>query len=249
MNLSFRTAGLEGVRTVDLGQIAAVPWQDCLPMRAPAVHKNTRCKPGLQYVKSVAALVSYESLIEAQFLMLADWRGLAWVLPQPMIVSFGADSVPAIHIPDFLLCDANGVQRLVDVCSPRALESTRRQNSYAATAEFCTQVGWTYEVFTGLESATAKNLGLLAHHATAHPLAVPLLDHVAKIAADRGEVCLGELIALATAHCRTMSTLARAAVLSLLWSRRLLADLAVPLTDDSSVHPAQAVPAMLGVAA
>lgn len=249
MNLSFRTRGSEEIQTADVVQIVEVPWLDCVPMRAPTVHKKTRCKPGLQYVNSVAALVSYESLIEAEFLMVADWRGLAWVLPQPITINFDPGSTPARHIPDFLLCDFDGVQRLVDVCSPRALRSAKRQQCHASTAEFCAQVGWTYEVFTGLDPATARNLRLVIHHASPHPLAAPLLDYVVGLAEDLGEVCLGELIASAAAECGTMSTLARSAVFSLLWSRRLLVDLTVPLSDVSSVRPGQVAWNATGVAA
>lgn len=249
MNLSFRARGSEDAQTVDVAQILAVPWLDCEPMREPTVHRNTRCKPGYQYVNSVAALVSYESLIEAQFLMVADWRGLAWVLPQPMMITFESGSTPARHIPDFLLCDSDGVLRLVDVCSPRALTSANREQCHAATAAFCTKVGWTYEVFTGLETALAKNLRLLTHHASPHPLAVPLLEYAFELAADLGEVRLGELIASAAAECGALVTLARAAVFSLLWSRRLLVDLTVPLSDDSSVRPGQNAWNVLGVAA
>lgn len=249
MDVEYHDPRQSGVCRITVEQASIVTWQECLPMRTPTVHKNTRCKPGRQYVVSIGALVTYESLVEAQFLLLADWLGIAWVLPQPMRLHFDPDMVPARHIPDFLLCDADGVERLVDVCSPKAAATAKRQACHAATAAVCAEVGWSYEVFTGFEDATGKNLGLLAHHAIPHPLAVPLLDRAEMLALQHDGVALGHLVDLVAIDTGALPALARCAVLALLWSRRLLCDIAAPVTDGTEVRPARAATASLAVAA
>jgi hypothetical protein len=64
------------------------------------------------------------------------------------------------HVPDFFVRLTSGDGRLVDVRSPNHVEKSAKQ--FAMTRKICDEIGWEYEVFTGLPPDRSHNLRWLA---------------------------------------------------------------------------------------
>jgi hypothetical protein len=64
------------------------------------------------------------------------------------------------HVPDFFLRLSNGDGRIVDVKHPAKIEAAAAQ--FALTREVCREIGWKYDVFTGLPPVFGQNVRWLA---------------------------------------------------------------------------------------
>jgi hypothetical protein len=180
------------------------------------------------------AHVAFESLLEREYLMWADF--------EPDIVAIAAQPVALLwprgttghknHVPDFFVRMSNGDGRLVDVRHPDCVEDAAAQ--FDLTRHVCAEVGWQYEVFTGLDPFTEQNVRWLAGYRQdrcaptddafnaitscfAHPLRLGLGVH--RVARSTG----------------VSKDLVLANVLHLLWRRQLSANLSAPLSLDTEV--------------
>ena len=186
--------------------------------------------------------VAFESLLERDWLMWADYRAAELVAfsSQPLALLWPRGTQGSkSHVPDFF---ARRVERdglLVDVCAPVALEKPARQRQMNLTRAACDEVGWGYEVFTGLEAegfslTRATNLRWLAGFRHDR-YALPASDEQAVVDVFRGGVPLDVGIIRAAKATGWNKTVAHAGILNLLWRQRLCADLDAPLSMRTEV--------------
>jgi len=106
--------------------------------------------------------VDFESLLEREYLLAADNApDIVAIAAQPLALLWPrATQRNRDHVPDFFVRLASGVGRLIDVRSPKAAEKHAEQSTL--TRKVCDEIGWEYEVFTGLPRELAHNLRWLA---------------------------------------------------------------------------------------
>lgn len=214
--------------------LALLSVERAVPIRRFFAWPGKRNYEGLWWSSTVRAHVPFESLLEREYLMWADF--------EPYIVAIAAQPLALVwprgttghknHVPDFFVRLSNGDGRLVDVRHPGCVDDAAAQ--FDLTRHVCAEVGWDYEVFTGLDPLTEQNVRWLAGYrqdrcaptddafnaitsSFAHPLRLGLGAH--RVARTTG----------------VPKDMALANVLHLLWWRQLSANLCSPLSLDTEV--------------
>ncbi|WP_267890608.1 TnsA-like heteromeric transposase endonuclease subunit [Mycobacteroides abscessus] len=189
---------------------------------------------GLYWSSTNRAHVDFESLLEREYLMAADHApDIVAIAAQPLAVLW-PHGTPSHrdHVPDFFVRLTNGDGRLIDVRSPKGAQKHHEQSTM--TRKVCDEIGWEYEVFTGLAPELAHNLRWLAgyrhdRNAPSHEVAAsirPCFAAPTPLAVGLGEASarICRSIEVTTAH-----------VLHLLWRGQLSTDLTTPLSMSSEV--------------
>lgn len=214
--------------------VGSVPLERATPIREFFSWPGKRNYEGLYWSSTNRRHVDFESLLERDYLLAADNApDIVAIAAQPLALLWPrATRGNRDHVPDFFVRLANGDGRLIDVRSPKGAEKYAGQS--ALTRKFCDEIGWEYEVFTGLSPELAQNLRWLAgyrHDRNAPPAEI----------AESITHCFAEPVALEVglgeASGRTGRSVEHttANVLNLLWRRQLSADLSRPLSMSSEV--------------
>jgi hypothetical protein len=204
-----------------------------VPIRRFFAWPGKRNYEGLWWSSTVRAHVPFESLLEREYLMWADF--------DPDIVAIAAQPLALLwprgradhknHVPDFFVRLSNG-DRLVDVRHPHRVDDAAAQ--FHLTRHVCAEVGWQYAVFTGLDAVTEQNVRWLAGYR--QDRCAPTDDAFNAITN-----CFAQPLPLGLgAHRVARSTgvpkdMALANVLHLLWRRQLSANLRSPLSLETQV--------------
>jgi len=199
------------------------------PVRVGNAYPRQRNLHGWYWMASTGTHVWHESLLERNSLMRLDYSGdIVAIAAQPMMLTVGDG---AIHFPDFLALDADGIQTVYDV-KPLARINAKARAQFEWTRDVCAEVGWSYRVLTELSVQERVNLTWLAQFRQTP-------NHPGPDAEDEVLRALepGWTVADAVAHMPAASTpRARSNVFHLLWSRALDCDLSQRLSDATPVH-------------
>lgn len=217
--------------------VASQPFESALPVRSFFAWPGKRNYEGSWWSSTARRHVGFESLLEREFLMLADHeQDVVGITAQPFALLWPKGTEGARgHVPDFFIRRGDGGGRVVDVRHPNRLSSAERQ--FDLTREACALIGWEYEVFTGVREPFGSNLRWLAGYrqdrfvpppATA-PVIVEAFSPVTSLAAGarRAARALG-----------LDSSVVQAYAMHMLFTGVLDADLDQPLCLDSELAPA-----------
>lgn len=193
------------------------------PIRRPTSGATSRHNPVRAFSVTSGDYIELESGLEHDLVRLLDRdEGVEWLVGQPLTLSW---SVPGAedrtHTPDLLSVHSLGQVTVWDVKRPEKAISDEFAVDRAATERACAQVGWSYEIFTGLADAHRHNL-IWLHSYRRRPTW-----------ADRYEA---QLVAIADGGCRLerlieASEPERSAVAwHLIWAGRIRVDLTSRLT-------------------
>ncbi|QOT15328.1 TnsA-like heteromeric transposase endonuclease subunit [Paenarthrobacter sp. YJN-5] len=141
---------------------ASLRLEHGLPVRSFFSWPGKRNYEGSWWSSTTGSHVSFESLLERDFLMLADYdQDVLGIASQPFAVLWpkGTEGVRG-HVPDFFLRLRDGSGRVVDVRHRDHLEAGSRQ--FAMTRALCEEAGWDYEVFSGISEPRFSNLRWLS---------------------------------------------------------------------------------------
>lgn len=214
--------------------VGSVQLERTTPIREFFSWPGKRNYEGLYWSSTNRRHVDFESLLEREYLLAADNASdIVAIAAQPLALLWPRDTQGnRDHVPDFFVRLANGDGRLVDVRSSKGAEKHAEQS--ALTRKVCDEIGWDYEVFTGLPPELAHNLRWLAgfrHDRSAPPTEVAeSIEHCfaapvpLRLGLDEASSRTGQSIELTTAH-----------VLHLIWRRKLTADMTRPLSMSSEV--------------
>lgn len=205
------------------------------PVRGFGSHAGMRHYPGWWWSSTTRGLVPYESLLERERLLAADFdRDVVAVASQPFGITGQVDGSKRRHVPDFLLMGADDRPTVVDVKPAEFAERPEVAEILEWTAHLVHERGWRYEVWTGLHPAVRENLRFLA--AGRRP---DLVDARAR-ALVRGANVRGRSIGNAVrdiAQSQELDVrLVRAAVTTALWSQEWVVDLEAPLSDSTVIQ-------------
>lgn len=201
----------------------------CAPVRRPGAYQHQRHMPGLWFSTTTGRLLEYESLLERDWMLLLDFdREVVWICEQPLRLGYLKDERPASHVPDLLVWRA-GAPELCDVKTVERLEDPGFLAQVRAMELACAEASLGYRVLAEPDRQLLVNVRWLAG----------FRERPADGGADRmrmlsmlaiGASTVGELVSAAREP-----MLARPMLMHLLWAGEALADLSVPIGEDSRV--------------
>ncbi len=196
--------------------------------RTAPQHANQVNYPGLYWQSQLDSHIWYESLFEMTALMWLDYRHeLRGLASQPMLLQF-ADGTK--HFPDFFALHANGRQVLYDV-KPADRISDRFRAQAQETRRICDEIGWGYEIFTGIDRVLNRNLTWLsAYRSPRYRPESTLKDAVLARFEEPMEFGAATQIRLFENKKQGISTIS-----SLLWTRALTFDMSHPLCTQTNL--------------
>jgi hypothetical protein len=206
-------------------------FEDALPARPFRFGKGLRSFAGWWYFATTAAHVGFESWLERDHLMLMDFDpDVVAVSSQPFWLRWSDEKGRSRrHAPDFFARLAGGTAVVTDV-RPDDRIPPKDAEVFAVTGRACEDAGWGYQRAGDLDPVLVANVRWLSRYRHRRCLvpdvAVALLD---AFAGGRG---LFEGAEMAGDRLRVLPVL-----FHLMWSRRLSADLTVPLGASAIVRP------------
>lgn len=222
------------LHNIPLSQAGSVRFEETTPIREFFSWPGKRNYEGLYWSSTNRRHVEFESLLEREYLLAADAANdIVAIAAQPLALLWPRGTHGhRDHVPDFFLRLASGDGRLLDVRSPDRLEKHAEQS--ALTRRACDEVGWQYEVFTGLAPEVSSNLRWLAGYR--HDRSAPPADAVETIlSCFTTPLPLEEGIRRAHMRCGLNAEVVTASVLHLIWRQLLTVDLHRTLTKASEV--------------
>ncbi|MEN8653815.1 TnsA-like heteromeric transposase endonuclease subunit [Streptomyces sp. 21So2-11] len=204
-----------------------------LPVREFRWYKGRRHYSGWYHSATGDRLVAYESRLELARILLADFaRDVVGIAAQPFQVVGDDGGRRRRHVPDLLLVHADGLVTVVDVKAPHRIEDSKVVAQFTWMRGLCSLRGWAFEAWTGTNPAVMENVRFLAGYRRRQVIESRLLPEV--LEAARVQATIGG-IERALSH-RHLVDVVRPALLHLMWSGALSADLSEPLSARTSVR-------------
>lgn len=197
------------------------------PVRSFPTYIGQRNYPGLLWSATTGTLLGYESLLERDRLLLADFDPkVTAIASQPFWICGRDGRELRRHVPDFLLrTDVAFV--VVDVKPEPLLD----EPDLAAVLDWAGRAfaakGWAFEVWSGANPVLLRNVRFLAAARRAETVDDNVLGKVA------ASLRPGMSVADAERASQIDHRLARGAVLALLWRGDWATDLTRPLSGES----------------
>jgi hypothetical protein len=120
--------------------------------------QNEPSHQGYYWFAQLERHVWYETITEYLGLMYLDQsRTVRAISAQPMLIGFGNGHA---HYPDYLYLGDHTQQTIFDVHRADKVEEDPSQ--FEATFDLCQRIGWSFELFTGLDPVRQANLEWLA---------------------------------------------------------------------------------------
>lgn len=208
-------------------------WQTrfewCRPARVFPQYKGQRHFPGRWWSATMGGHVGYESWLERDHLMLLDFDpAVVAVASQPFWLFWTSEQGKArSHAPDYFARLTDGGALVLD-CRPAERIKPRDAAAFAATADACEQVGWSYRVAGATDVIITRNVRWLAgYRHPRHDLIV--------VAAGLRQVFAQPEGLMADAEAVGDPIAVLPVLFHLLWRHELRADLSVPLHPDTMV--------------
>jgi hypothetical protein len=216
-------------------EVASLPAEEALPIRQFFAWPGKRNYEGVCWSSTNRGHVEFESLLEREYLLASDAAvDVVAIAAQPLALLWPHGTAgQRNHVPDYFVRLASGDGRLVDVRAPDRVAKNATQ--FAMTREVCDEIGWQYEVFTGLPRTHSQNLRWLAGYR--HDRHAPDGDTAGVI-----RECFATPVTLrmglrrASTSTGLPSDVVTANVLHLLWRQQLVMDLGTPLSMTSEVR-------------
>ena len=207
--------------------VEAAPWRTTRSARGQAHY------PGWYWSATTGSHVIYESRLELARLLLADFDpDVTAIAAQPFLLRAQVSGRARRHVPDFLLVHADRTVQVVNVKPAARLADPAVAEALAWPGELFDGRGWGHEIWTGADPVLLANVRFLAGYRR------PGMPPDAVTAAVLGEIRPGERLGqlLDRLERAWPRPLAKAAVLRLMWQRRVSTDLSRPLDAGSIVE-------------
>ena len=228
----MRIRSHDGVRVVAADQLRLEHFAGSVPWRRWRSYHGQPHLSGSYWAATVGDHVVYESRLELERLLLADFDPqITAMWAQPCLLSRVVDGVERRHVPDFLFATAGGVVTVVNVKPADRLRDPKVAAALAWPGAAFEAHGWGYEIGSGTPRVVVENVRFLAGYRRPGLVEQAVLDRVWSQAVDAEP--LGDLERRLAAGGPGWTV--RPIVLALLWRRRLETDLRLPLSAASIV--------------
>lgn len=176
----------------------------------------------------------FESLLERDALIALDF--------EPDVVAISAQPVALLwprktpdhrhHVPDFFVRQRDGDGRLIDVKHPDRVQRSRTQ--FDMTRPVAREIGWHYEVFTGLPAPAQQNLRWLSGYRQDRYAPSPnAIKSIVEVFTSTTPLQVGAYRIAKNAAITRSKALTN--IYHLLWVRTLKVDITQPLSKRSEV--------------
>jgi hypothetical protein len=233
VSVRYRDATGEFVDTT-LDRLSVADVADGRPVREFRSYKGRRHYSGWYWSSTVTRMVAYESRLELARILLADFDPtIAALSAQPFQLIGNDGGRRRRYVPDLMLHGADGSVTVVEVKPQGRLADPKVIAVVAWARCIVGERGWAFEVWSGTEAVVLANIRYLAGYR--RPLVVD------SAAVGRAIACVDEestIASLEHAMARDCPvSVARPAILHLLWCGGLSADLTQPLQANTRVWP------------
>lgn len=162
VGLTYRTAD-GSLRTCRPEEAADVAFEACLPIRSFTNVRTQKHTPGLFWSATMRAHLAYESRLECDWLLEADFDPrVVGISTQPFRIDFPDPRGGRSHIPDIFHRNGDLTAHLRDAKDPRAVDDADVVEQRERTRALCEEIGWTYDMVTAPDPVRKANLGWLS---------------------------------------------------------------------------------------
>lgn len=220
--------------TVDFDRVDAGRVVRGRPVRIPVSRAGQRNYSGLYWSSTTQEHLVYESLLERDRLLLADFcPAVAWMAAQPFWMRGYDGSTFRRHVPDLLLQHRNGAFTVVDVKPERMLKKPKVIEVLKWTDRVCRERGWQYEVWSGTNPTELGNVRFLSLAKRSRFVDRAASERVCAVAADG--MTIDRILTTSRDGNAITRSAAMTAVLEQLWLSRWVTDLRIPLSGASLI--------------
>ncbi|PBA29005.1 hypothetical protein CKJ65_25180 [Mycobacterium intracellulare] len=210
------------------------------PVRIPVSRAGQRNYSGLYWSSTTQAHLVYESLLERDRLLLADFcPAVEWMAAQPFWMRGYDGSTFRRHVPDLMLQHRNGAFTVVDVKPERMLKATKVIDVLKWTDRVCRERGWQYEVWSGTNATELSNLRFLSLAKRSRFVDRDASERVSAVATDG--MTIDQMLTTSQEGGTVTRSAAMTALLEQLWLSLWATDLRIPLSGTSAITVGSAV--------
>jgi hypothetical protein len=226
---SGRTSTVDLVSADAALVVAGMPWR-VFRWRQGQAHYS-----GWYWSATTGGHLVYESRLELACLLLADFDpAVAAIAAQPFCVVAEVNGRTRRHVPDFLLVDADGLVRVVNVKPAEQMTVPKVAEALEWAGKVFAGRGWRHEVWSGADSVVLANVRFLAgyrHRDRVEADAVAAVEEMVTRPVSLGAVERALADRFAVEVCRP-------ALLHLVWRGVLRAALDEPLSSATMLERA-----------
>ncbi|MDZ7885124.1 MAG: TnsA-like heteromeric transposase endonuclease subunit [Mycobacterium sp.] len=204
------------------------------PVRIPVSRAGQRNYSGLYWSSKMHKHLVYESLLERDRLLLADFcPAVEWLAAQPFWMRGYDGSTFHRHVPDLLLQHRNGAFTVVDVKPERMLKKPKVIDVLNWTDRVCRERGWQYEVWSGTNPTELGNVRFLSLAKRSRFVDRAASDRVSAVATDG--MTIDQILTTSQDGSAVTRSAAMTALLEQLWLSRWTTDMRIPLSGTSKI--------------
>lgn len=235
-------AALVAIRTQDdvvvrrpLGEVDWASFPDAIPWRRFQSYRGQGHYSGLYWSATMGDHVPYESRLELEALVLADFDpAITWIRSQPFRLESAEASTKQTHVPDYLFRFADDRLSVVDVKPQGRLAKPKVAAQFEWTRHLVEARGWGYQIESEHDSVKVKNVKFLAGYRRGLQFEPSQIEKsVEVLIAPMSFMHAVRTVASSTGD----ADHARGLVLHMLWRGLLKADLDEMLQGTSLVRP------------
>ena len=231
--VSYVSADNDPVAT-NLGKVDPVRVVRGLPVRIPVSRAGQRNYSGWYWSSTIERHLVYESLLERDRLLLADFcPTVRQIAAQPFWVCGYDGSRFRRHVPDIMLEHVDGGFTVVDVKPEHMLLKPEVGAVLTWTDRLCQQRGWGYEVWSGVNALELRNVRFLSMAKRSRFVDQEARAQVANVVRDG--MSIEQILSASQSGASVSRSVAMSAVLEQLWLSNWVVDLRAPLSGSSVV--------------
>ncbi|WP_373235071.1 TnsA-like heteromeric transposase endonuclease subunit [Mycobacterium marinum] len=220
--------------TVDFDRVDAERVVRGRPVLTPVSRAGQRNYSGLYWSSTTQAHLVYESLLERDRLLLADFcPSVAWMAAQPFWMRGYDGSTFRRHVPDLLLQHRNGSFTVVDVKPERMLNKPKVIEVLKWTDRVHRERGWQYEVWSSTNATELSNVRFLSLAKRSRFVDPVASERVSAVATDG--MTIDQILRASQDGSAVTRSAAVTALLEQLWLSRWATDLRIPLSGTSAI--------------
>jgi hypothetical protein len=210
-----------------LKSVSPAVMADTTPIRTFRWFEGQRHYAGTYWSATESAHVIYESRLELSRLLLADFDPTVdRIFAQPLTIHAWVGDRHRLHTPDYLLI--RGAELVfVAVKSLAQLDDPEVQETLEWVRDVVEEQGWNFEVASEPTQPYFDSVRFLAGYRRAQAISQTAADDLRTLNLD------GMSFGDAMRHSGAAEPVARAALLHLLWTHEVEADLSQPLSDTT----------------
>jgi len=218
-------------RSTTVGEVRLSSVVQGLPVRPIRSFAGQKHYPGLFWSVTTRTHLNYESLLERDRLLMADFDPeVIGIATQPLWLLGDDDGAARRHVPDLLLSRNDGSFVVVDVKPADLVAHPKVEAVFGWTSRVCASQSWRYEVWTGADPIVLANVRQISAGRRSE-----FVDETT-VAAVRSAIRPGLTFGQLESATKIPRWAARRAVLQLLWHHELRTDLTLPLSSNSIVE-------------